>query len=104
MLPKLLFFSVILFIKPITEKIIIIEDTALKIPITTPMIRPFAEIEFINVLYKENNVRQVVPIVITDEGTVPKYISAAPSPCRLVKIVIPIVGHKISPKVIHKSP
>ena len=42
--------------KPKIEKIIIIDDSTLKIPTIKPITSPFEDIAFIKVLYKQNNV------------------------------------------------
>jgi hypothetical protein len=70
-LPKLLLLSVILFMYPTIEKIIIIEDKTLKMPTMIPKTMPFAEIEFKKVFTREYKAKQADPIVVTIAAVVP---------------------------------
>ena len=70
-LPKLLLLSLILFMYPTIEKIIIIEDKTLKMPTIIPKTMPFAEIEFKKVFTREYRNKQADPIVVTIAAGVP---------------------------------
>ena len=61
-LPKLLFFSVTLFIKPTIEKMIIKLEIILNRPMRIPIPNPLDEIEFVKVFIRQyRNSRNVKP-------------------------------------------
>ena len=69
--------------KPKIEKIIIIDDSTLKIPTIKPITNPFEDIAFIKVLYKQNNVISPVAAVVAAAADEPKYRSLTVIICAL---------------------